>query len=401
MKNFYKFFLALIIVLEFTGIALPHNKSDRAGTKQKLNGDRLVNPLYELKVSNFQLASTSALPNTIFFDLLIYHTNPIDSGPFEFAAGQYNFNFNPAVANGGTLTYEIIPGSTQFTNPDAVPTNPEVNGSQLKLNRNINLVPGSGPIISTVLPGTRIVTMKLKTTAPTINFLQLNLSWRDSSSGDPFTEVYAFRGNEIINVTGGGTLIIDSTNFPLPIELSSFASLTNRNNVVLNWSTISEINNSGFEIERTLSGGQWNKIGFVNGRGNSLSPVTYSYSDNNLSSGAYKYRLKQIDFNGNYEYFNLENEVLIGSPDKFTLKQNYPNPFNPVTKIDFDIPVDADVSLKIYDMNGRQVNTLINEFRNSGYYSIDFDASSLPSGVYYYKLESGNYSSVKKLMLLK
>ncbi len=120
----------------------------------------------------------------------------------------------------------------------------------------------------------------------------------------------------------------------LPVELSSFSANTNGNNVNLNWSTVSELNNSGFDIERKeVASSTWNKVGFVNGNGTSNASHSYTYSDNNLSTGKYNFRLKQIDFNGNYEYFNLAGEVQIGVPVKFELSQNYPNPFNPTTKL--------------------------------------------------------------------
>lgn len=108
---------------------------------------------------------------------------------------------------------------------------------------------------------------------------------------------------------------------------------------MLNWSTSSETNNYGFDIERSLINTEWNKIGFVSGNGTSSSINNYLFEDKNLNSGKYKYRLRQVDYNGNYEYYNLTNEVVIGTPDKFSLKQNYPNPFNPSTKIEFDIPL--------------------------------------------------------------
>jgi len=133
---------------------------------------------------------------------------------------------------------------------------------------------------------------------------------------------------------------------PLPVELTSFTSTVNQRNVTLKWTTEREDNNSGFEIERgetsnvkgeTLN--DWNKIGFVQGQGNSNTIHPYSFEDKKLFSGKYKYRLKQIDYNGNFEYFDLLNEVVIGTPEKFSLSQNYPNPFNPKTVISYQLAV--------------------------------------------------------------
>ncbi len=187
----------------------------------------------------------------------------------------------------------------------------------------------------------------------------------------------------------------------LPVELASFVSVISGNDVTLNWSTSSEINNSGFDIERSSSPEVWEKIGFINGAGNSNESQSYSYTDKGLNAGVYNYRLKQIDFNGNFEYYNLSNEVVIGVPNAFELSQNYPNPFNPETKIDYSVPVNENVKLNLYDMSGKLVRTLVNEFRSAGYYSYRLNASDLSSGIYIYKLESGSVSISKKLMLVK
>jgi len=187
----------------------------------------------------------------------------------------------------------------------------------------------------------------------------------------------------------------------LPVELESFTSVLNGNNITLNWSTSSEENNSGFDIERKAGDSQWIKIGDAQGHGNSNVTNAYSYSDRNLNSEKYNYRLKQIDFNGNYKYYELANEVVIGTPKKFTLLQNYPNPFNPSTTINFELPISNFVSLKVYDMMGKEVASLVNENKAAGFYSVKFDASKLSSGIYFYKIQAGDFSATKKLMLVK
>ena len=186
----------------------------------------------------------------------------------------------------------------------------------------------------------------------------------------------------------------------LPVELASFTSSVNRNNVNLVWSTASENNNSGFDIERS-SNGIWSKIGNVTGNGTSSVMNNYKFSDLNLASGKYSYRLKQIDYNGNFEYFTLNNEVIIGSPDKYSLAQNYPNPFNPSTKISFDLPYDGNVNITVYDMSGKEAASLVKGYRTAGYYSVDFNAAGLASGVYFYTLNAGNFSETKRMMLVK
>ncbi len=196
---------------------------------------------------------------------------------------------------------------------------------------------------------------------------------------------------------------LDSVNNgTLPVELSSFASNVLKNNVTLNWSTVIEINNSGFDIQRKSSEStEWTSVGYVTGYGNSNQVINYSFVDRGLNNGSYNYRLKQIDINGNFEYYNLENEVVIGIPVNYSLSQNYPNPFNPTTRIDFDIPENGNVEIKLFDVNGRKVSTLLNDIRPAGYYSIQFSSEKLSSGVYYYTLTAGSFFSTKKMIVIK
>ncbi|MBS1552773.1 MAG: T9SS type A sorting domain-containing protein [Bacteroidetes bacterium] len=206
---------------------------------------------------------------------------------------------------------------------------------------------------------------------------------------------------KVRGLTQMGRFIITDASAPLPVELASFTSLISGNNVSLNWSTVSEKNNSGFDIERSSVNGIWTKVGNVAGNGTTTTGHSYSFTERNLASGNYSYRLKQIDFNGNFEYFNLSNEVIIGVPTNFELSQNYPNPFNPSTKISFGLPNDGKVSLKIYDMTGKEVMTLVNEVKTAGFYSVSFNASSLSSGIYFYTLSADNFTATKKMMLIK
>lgn len=300
---------------------------------------------------------------------------------------------------------QIIPGSTEFTNPDAVPLNPSVTGNELRLFRNVTLGPGNGPIVSPVYPGTRIVKVRLTTTAPGFDFSYFSFSWIDSTSTNNSSYIYGYIDTVSTNLTGDGTFIIDSSKFVLPVELISFTADVNKNNAMLSWSTSSESNNSGFDIERSENNGQWSKIGFVHGKGNSSSQNFYFFADKNLNTGTFNYRLKQTDYNGNYEYYFLENEIHIGKPDEFSLNQNYPNPFNPMTKIDFSLPEDGRISLSVYDNSGKLVSKLLNGSLSSGYHSVNFNASGISSGIYFYKLEFENngssFSKVMKMAVIK
>jgi hypothetical protein len=145
----------------------------------------------------------------------------------------------------------------------------------------------------------------------------------------------------------------------------------------------------------------WAKIGFIQGSGTTNEYKSYSYADQKLSAGNYHYRLKQIDYNGSFEYYELPSEVNITPPKTFELWQNYPNPSNPKSKINFEIPYDGRVTLKVYDILGKEVMTLIDDEIKADYYSIEFDGSALASGVYFYRIASLNYTAVKKMVLVK
>lgn len=215
-----------------------------------------------------------------------------------------------------------------------------------------------------------------------------------------------FFGNIVFQLRGTATVDCPVTfDWPLPVELNSFTSVIYGNSVKLNWQTNSEINNSEFIIKRINTGiennNDWIQAGTVQGNGTTSSPINYTFTDKGLNSGNYQYRLNQKDFNGNFEYHYLKNNVLIGLPEKFELSQNYPNPFNPSTKIHFQLPKDGNVKITVFDNSGREATQLVNEFRNAGYFTINFNASSLSSGVYFYELVSGDFKAVKKLVVLK
>ena len=188
---------------------------------------------------------------------------------------------------------------------------------------------------------------------------------------------------------------------PLPVELASFISEVSGNEVTLNWTTLKEINNAGFDIERKLSvTSDWTKAGFVEGHGTVTGSNEYSFTET-VSSGKYNYRLKQIDVNGNFEYFNLSNEVIVGIPESYSLSQNYPNPFNPSTKINYSIKEEGNVNITLYNIYGKEVAVILNENRTAGFYNLQFNSSGLSSGVYFYKIISGNFTDTKRMTLVK
>jgi len=185
----------------------------------------------------------------------------------------------------------------------------------------------------------------------------------------------------------------------IPVELASFSAATDKNDVVLSWITATETNNQGFEIQRKTDG-QFERVGFVQGIGTTTELQNYVYRDEELLVGKYIYRLKQMDFDGAFAYSD-EVEIEISQPDVFFLGQNYPNPFNPSTTIKYSIPDAGVVTLKVYDLLGKEVSTLVNEHQQAGTFDVSFNGSSLASGVYYYQLKSGDFTETKKLMLTK
>lgn len=186
----------------------------------------------------------------------------------------------------------------------------------------------------------------------------------------------------------------------IPVELVSFSAIVSGDDIELSWITATETNNSHFEIQRRIDGAGFERIGTVAGNGTTTEIHYYTFEDNNLISGKYYYRLKQIDFRGTFEFSNII-EANIISPDKFELSQNYPNPFNPSTTIKYSVPVSEFVTLKVYDVLGNQVAALVNEQNAAGSYEVEFNAAELSSGTYFYKLQAGNKVETRKMMLLK
>ncbi|NWF88380.1 MAG: T9SS type A sorting domain-containing protein [Ignavibacteriaceae bacterium] len=199
-----------------------------------------------------------------------------------------------------------------------------------------------------------------------------------------------------------------TTNSSFPVELTSFLASAKGKVVKLNWQTATEINNYGFDIERSQKSNvkslTWEKIGFVNGHGNSNSPKSYSFVDKDVTSGNYIYRLKQIDNDGKFEY-SKEVEVSINTtPDEFALLQNYPNPFNPSTTIKYALPSKEFVQLKVFNVLGNEVAVLVNEVQEAGNYKIEFNPAeikSITSGMYFYRLEAGSFVESRKMTFVK
>ncbi len=210
----------------------------------------------------------------------------------------------------------------------------------------------------------------------------------------------------------GKVVVQDVLDQALPVELVSFSAELTNEGVLLNWETATEVNNYGFNVEKKQAEGDWLNISFVQGHGNTSSPKSYKFLDTNPPPGKLQYRLKQIDTDGSFAYYETITEVsnTITTveekqfPTEFSLSQNYPNPFNPVTTIKFSVPASSsnrNTTLKIYDLLGTEIAVLVNEKKAQGEYEVQFDAGSFASGVYFYQLVNGNHISTKKLTVTK
>ena len=239
------------------------------------------------------------------------------------------------------------------------------------------------------------------------------LSWPPQQSGTQqrLNGVY-FLDLDFGFAVGDNGIILRTTDGGVPVELTSFSAIVHNRDIILNWTTATETNNHGFEIEKLLNS-DWGLIGFVEGNGTTTEPKAYSFKDANLETGVHKYRLKQIDLDGKFEYSEIV-EAVITTPNEFELNQNYPNPFNPTTKIKFTIPnIIANetkqsqmVTLKVYDVLGNEVTTLVNKELPSGEYEVEFsvgrDSSpEIASGIYFYQLQAAQFLETKKMILIK
>jgi len=400
MKKTFKLFSVLFALVLFTNVSFSQI------------------PQYTLEVKNSDILD----PNTMVFDLIFTHTNadlyevagwqfffwvPATLGTFPVGfGGNASFVYD---STGGDAVSDLPPGFRPRNANAVASSSNSVPGYELRLAT--NSVPGSGNgiIIPQGVP-TRIGRYLMKSTTPIdLNALITNPFIIRDSCESPLSLTRTKINSYIVNTNTEITRCANhsvSDGGALPVELSSFTSGVSRNNVTLNWSTAKEINNSGFDIERSKVGtSEWTKAGNITGNGTTNDSKNYSFTER-VETGNYSYRLKQVDFNGNFEYFNLSSEITVGVPDAYKLSQNYPNPFNPSTKIDYDLPYDGKVSILLYDISGREVANLVNEVKTAGYYTAVFNGANLASGMYFYRINAtgtgnNNFVSTKKMVLIK
>lgn len=186
-----------------------------------------------------------------------------------------------------------------------------------------------------------------------------------------------------------------------------------RNTAILRWTTESETSNAGFDIERKIklllatdgqkgsAEGEWERIAFVDGAGTTDKKQEYRYVDRTVQPGTYLYRLKQIDTDGRSKYLPVIEVTVGGVQEEFMLYQNFPNPFNPSTQIVYSVPTAAAVRLSVFDLLGQELEVLVNETKEVGNHSTQFNASRYSSGIYFYTLRTQKYSSVKRMIFTK
>jgi len=316
---------------------------------------------------------------------------------FKIGGANFRMNLNTAALDISSIPTEIEEGLWDYDND---PDNYEDQG--IGRNESAGWVSidifGKATLDGIEVPGaaTLVGTMSIPITNTSLNS---DVAWR--VTGLNRLEII---DTDLNDVTGNGTFVNPGTPFPLPVELISFTANAKENKVELSWETETEVHNYGFEVERASIVGEgerlWNKLSFVEGHGNSNSPKSYQYMDKNPWGGSkFVYRLKQIDTDGEYEYSDEVEVELV--PAKYELYQNYPNPFNPMTNIKFSLPEDAKVSIKIYDILGAFVDELVNKDYQAGYHKVEFNSSRYASGVYIYRLETKNFTNVKKMVLMK
>ena len=409
MKNTFKLFVTLFL------LALSLN-----------SGMAQPDPTFDMTVRNIVIAPPG---NTITFEVWLKWTNFGVAGVnrFEFAAGQYTWTANKAImgtANPG-MTFVRTTAGSGF-NLYQPPLNGQVDSLTAPPGQIYLKLAGNNPnsdnpayiVSASGVYGARIFSARLNNEGGAeFPLVPLNLRFKLGAAPNTFVAYFlpvtvpdtdqappqlaVSLMDTVVNhyaVVAGDTV--------LPVELANFTSNVNKNNVSLAWTTSTETNNQGFDIERKLVGSSdWTKAGNVAGNGTTTTPKDYTFNDRVSAAGNYNYRLKQIDYNGAITYHALSSEVIIGLPTVYSISQNYPNPFNPSTKIDFELPYDSKVSILLYDISGREVGKLVNEQLTAGYHNVQFNGSNLASGMYFYRINanggSQNFISTKKMVLIK
>jgi hypothetical protein len=331
------------------------------------------------------ISNNDGLTSDIYFGLDLTATDGVD-----FALGEDEL---PGFPPGGYACAWLFPDFTTLSykdyrapgNPPAFPYTGHVSYT-IKIQNDLTANPMT---ITWALPSTIASTSTIGAGA---NVVAFSGTGSHSWNYNPVSLQYIFVEVDFIDI--------------VPVELASFNASVSEGSVVLNWTTATELNNQGFDIERSTKTQSWEKIGFVPGFGTTTEPRSYSFEDANVVTGSYSYRLKQIDYDGTFSYSDEVRVEMDFTPDNFTLSQNFPNPFNPTTTIQFQVPEASDVSIVIYDMLGQVVKELFAENVQAGKYSVNWNGVNnsglkMSSGSYIYRMTAGNFIETKEMILLK
>jgi hypothetical protein len=195
-------------------------------------------------------------------------------------------------------------------------------------------------------------------------------------------------------------LAIENSGSPLPVELAGLRAVANGDRVLLTWETASEWNNAYFQVEAAASEREFVPLGTVEGTGTTSAPQTYRYLTSDLAPDTYRFRLKQVDVDGSFTFSDIVS-VDLQTPDRLALWGNAPNPFHDVTSIQYEIPRDVHVTLRVYDVLGRRVATFVDHYQSAGRYEVTVDGASLASGTYFYRLSAGNRTATRRMVVAR
>ena len=313
--------------------------------------------------------------------------NHLGSSNLRFSfEGSVSYPLNPVPIT--NYTFHNFSGINYETGKIVSPAANQI-GVNIELN-NLN----SGTLVAQYPAWTDVVTINFTTDDPDS---YAHLTWNSSAC--------IFFGDDELTLWNKDNFD-DEVTTPIPVELTSFTTSIVNGKVLVSWQTATEINNAGFNLERSKDNLSYNEIAFIPGHGTTTYKSEYSYTDNPTLSGKYYYRLKQVDLDGSFEYSDIV-EVDVNIPIKFLLDQNYPNPFNPSTTIRFALPTKAKVNIRLYNTLGQEVaNILSSEQLDAGIHETIFNASNFSSGVYFYRLEAkgedgSNFAKTKRMLLIK
>lgn len=319
-------------------------------------------------------------------------------------------NANGSQFNIGTSSLVFTYNTTDLSNPTLLAIHGFSGGNYLPMVINTTQPPrvavsielGVAPGLAVPLTPTDVATIRFTTLNPAG---MSNLQWV-TGGGAP---TVVFKDDEATIVSAESLINLNTQ--PLPIQLATFtATVISQQQVRLDWMTLTETNNYGFEVQKSsdsTSNYQTIPNSFIPGHGTTIEPQNYSYIDSTAASGNWYYRLKQVDLDGTLHYSDGIRVVILTDvkeksiPKEFSLSQNFPNPYNPSTTIRYALPRSSFVTLTVYNAIGQQVAQLVNELQEPGYHNVVFRGDGLASGVYFYRLQAGDYVATKKLALLK